>query len=268
MSSTDIELLALDLDGTVIGEDKKLSPTIKEAIAAAQKKGVKVIIATGRMFVSALPYAKQLGLSGPIVTYNGALIKHLKKEQTMGHFPVSLSTARQIIQDAEKMNIHLNLYLDDRLYVSEKNSYSDGYAEFTGVTAHPVGSLLDFMDQPPTKLLAIEEDRNRFEEIFSFFEDKYSQEVFLTESQHHYLEFCSPKATKGRGLAMVADHFDIAQENTMALGDSGNDRTMIQWAGIGGAVQTGIEEVKKEADFIFPEPEKQGVASVIEKYIL
>ena len=271
---TKYDLLALDLDGTLLAESKKndnpLSPANIEAVKELSRRGVEVLVATGRMYCSALPYVQKLGLSGPVITYNGALIKDSVDDEILDHYPVPLPETRQIIQDTVHKDLHLNLYLDDILYVEKENFLSRGYEEDVGVPARPVGSLLNFIDsknQSPTKLLVIEEDRNRFDELREYYRQNFADRLTITESKEHYLEFCALEASKGQALQKMARQKNIPRQRVMAVGDSNNDLSMLEWAGCGVAVENAAKEIKSKADLVIPGPENDGIAHLIEKYI-
>ncbi|MFW6308692.1 MAG: Cof-type HAD-IIB family hydrolase [bacterium] len=262
------KLLALDLDGTLLDEKNNITEKNLLALKKAQQAGVEVVIATGRMLVSARPFFEKLVLSGPIITYNGALVKDIKLDEIISHQPVNLEITREIIKDTQTKGLHLNLYLDDQLYVAEHNHQSRGYEKSTGVTAKAVGSLLEFVDKPPTKLLVIEENREKFLRLLEEYRSRYKGKLMITESKKHYLEFCDLEATKGKALHQVARKLNIPQQRVIAVGDSNNDLPMIRWAGTGIAVESADPEIKNQADVIAPRPENDGIAYLIDKYVL
>src|SRR5205823_6504366 len=115
---TEIKLLALDLDGTIFGDDLVISPRMRQAIRDAQAKGVIVTIATGRMFDSARLIAQDLDIREPLICYQGAMVRHTGSGEVLYHKTLPLGLTHEIISEAERLGLHLNLYLNDELYVS------------------------------------------------------------------------------------------------------------------------------------------------------
>ncbi|MFW6381003.1 MAG: HAD family hydrolase, partial [Bacillota bacterium] len=136
------KMLALDLDGTLLDEDNAINEQTQRSVEIVREKGLKVIIATGRMFCSALPYHRQLGLEGPLIAYNGAYVKHVENDELIFHRPVELEMARQIIRECEENNLHVNLYQDDNLYMEQADSEGRAYERTSGVKAHYLNSSL------------------------------------------------------------------------------------------------------------------------------
>lgn len=268
MKQPKYRLLALDLDGTILDENRQVTPGNISAIKKACKRGVRVIIATGRMYVSALPFVEKFELEGPVITYNGALVKDSREDKILVHRPIDIQLAHRVITDTQKRGLHLNVYIDDQLYVKEDNRFSRGYEEYTGVEAKAVGPLLDFVDRPPTKMLLIEEDRKIFLDLLSFYQEKFAGRLNVMESKEHYLEFCVPEANKGKALEYTASRLNIPRSQVLAAGDSGNDLAMIKWAKTGVAVETAASEIKKEADNIAPPPQEDGIAYIVNELVL
>ncbi len=266
--SRQYKLLAFDLDGTLLAEDNILSDRLKKNIKKAKKKGVEVVIATGRMFVSAKPFARELALQGPLVSYNGALIKEISTGQQLFHKPVPLKLAREILQECREKGLHLNVYVDDKLYVAKANDFSRAYEQATGVSAHVTGPLLDFLEKAPTKLLAIETDREQQQYFLQYFQEKYQDRLAVTESKKHFIEFVAKEASKGLALKFLSDYYGISRKQVLAAGDSWNDLSMIEWAGTGVAISSADQDIKKKADIIADTPEEDGIARLIEKDIL
>ncbi|MCK8817205.1 Cof-type HAD-IIB family hydrolase [Natroniella sulfidigena] len=265
----DYKLVAIDLDDTLLADDLEISKRTVEAIEEAQKQGVRVVIATGRMHSSALPYAKLLGLENELITYNGALVKQLVDNQTLYHEPVSAELARQIAKVAQEYDLHINFYLDDLLYVNKAGAEADYYEEVAGIKPILITEdLVDFVDQPSTKILIIENDKAKLKEAFAELTAKFSDSLTITTSKANFIEIMSQEVYKGNTLANLATELGIEAEEVMAIGDSYNDLEMIEYAGLGVAVGNAKEEIKEEADYITGANDEEGVAQVIEKFIL
>ena len=259
------KLLALDLDGTLLDKNNNITDKTKNVLHKLKQNGLKIVIATGRMFCSALPYVTRLNLNGPVITYNGAYVKDTESEKVLLHKPVAIDLAQEIINDCQKHNLHLNLYQKDTLYVAQSNKLSQGYEKASGVTAREVGSLADFVSEDPTKLLAIENNRDKQQRYLNLFKKKYRGQLEVSESKSNYIEFMSRGVSKGQALKFVAEKNFIKQKEVIAIGDSWNDLSMLEWAGIGVAVETAAPEIKSRVDLVAPPPESDGIASVLEQ---
>ncbi len=262
------KLLALDLDDTLLNEEFIISKKNKEAIHKAIKKGVTVTLATGRMFRSTLPYAQQLELDVPLITYHGALVKTSLSQEQIFHCPVPLEAALEIIDFLEERGDHLNLYLNDELFVREDNEMIRLYVSIANVDYRSVGNLKEFLKVEPTKMTMISTNEDTLKSYWDLFSKKYKNQLKVVPSKPYFLEITNARATKGQALKALADTLGIEREDVIAIGDSYNDIDMIEYAGLGVAVENAREDVKKVADYITTSNFNDGVAQVINKYIL
>ena len=260
------KLLALDLDDTLLGADFQISPQNREAIRRAVQSGVLVTLATGRMFRSAVPFAHELKIDLPLITYHGALIRTATAQETLYHRPVPLSLAQEVASLAAAESLHVNAYIDDELFVAEENELSDYYKKLANVKVTAVGDLAAYLHTPPTKLTII--NRNGWDNEFK---DKllaqYGDALAITISRPYFLEITDRMATKGQALRFLAEKHRIPQAQVAAVGDSYNDLDMIIYAGFGVAVGNARDEVKAVADVITTANTEHGVADFIQKYL-
>jgi hydroxymethylpyrimidine pyrophosphatase-like HAD family hydrolase len=161
-STAEIKLLIVDIDGTISGQSNQVSTRVKQAIAAAQAQGVRVGIATGRMYKSALRFHQDIGADMPIMAYQGAWIQDPATGITHRHSPVPIDIAHELIDYFEqshlldKLSIHV--YRDDCLYVREINADTELYIGRSGIGVSAVPDLRTVLTDRPTKLLAMSED--------------------------------------------------------------------------------------------------------------
>ncbi|ABO51558.1 Cof-like hydrolase [Desulforamulus reducens MI-1] len=260
------KLLAIDLDDTLLNGQLKISSRNKEYIKRAQEAGIHVTLATGRMYCSALRYAKELELNLPLITYQGALVKEAQTGEVLLHRPVPLVLAREVIQRGSQLGYHINVYVDDTLYVEKITPEAEVYQRISGITAHPVGNLLDFLQEDPTKVLMV----GGIEELDRLGEEmrcQYGTSLHICKSKPHFLEFSHPQATKGLALDTLAKGWGLTAEQVIAIGDAPNDLEMIDYAGLGVVMGNGEPEVKAKADYVTHSNEEDGVAEVIAKFI-
>src|SRR5579884_1664954 len=136
-----IRLVALDLDGTLIGDDLVVRPRVRAAVEAARAQGAAITIVTGRMFAAAKPFATTLGITGPIVCYQGAAIFDVATGATLRETPVAQDVTREVLDWAHEHGVHAQCYADDVLYVDEINRFSRRYTALARVEPHLVRSL-------------------------------------------------------------------------------------------------------------------------------
>lgn len=260
-------MIAIDLDDSLLNDDIMISEKNKRALRYAVEQGVIVTIATGRMFKSTIPFIKQLGIDSPVITYQGALVINPSTSEMLLHIPVELDIAREIISICQEKNIHLQVFVDDKYYYEQDNEYSAIYRRVSGIKGEAVGSLMNFLKTDPTKLLMVDQPENilKWQELFR---EKYKGRLEVAVSKANYLEFTNIKATKGNALKYLADKHGINREEIIAIGDSFNDLPMLSYAGLGVAMGNASEFVKSQADYVTYTNNDDGVAHVVEKFIM
>jgi Cof subfamily protein (haloacid dehalogenase superfamily) len=228
--------------------------------------GMRVVIATGRMFRSVQPYLEDGGLEDPVVCYQGAVVADPADGRFLRHEPIPLELAREVIRAVEAEGVHVNCYVDDHLYVARNTPEAEAYASFQGLHVHVVGDLLAWLEKPPTKLVAVGEPR-RLDALEQQMKARFGPRAYISKSLPFFLEFASPEVTKASGLAFVAEHLGLSAERTIAFGDGENDVELLAWAAYGVAVANAHERVLAVADYVCPPVEEEGVAVVLEAFL-
>lgn len=258
-----IKLVAIDLDGTLIGTDLQIPPRTRAAIAEARGRGVQFVIATGRMYQSAKPFARDLGLEGlPLVTYNGGLIKEYPSGETLHHEPVPLEICRKLAAFCEARGYHLQAYVDDKLYVSSMDKRTEQYVSIARVEAYPVGSIFLWLQEPSTKLLIVDAVE-RIPVIQAEVADLLGAGATVASSYPTFLEVVSSKVSKAVGLQAITGRLGIARDEVLAIGDAMNDVPMLSWAGIGVAISHAPEALKQVAAYVTQTGPGEGVAEAL-----
>ncbi|MDR7402958.1 MAG: Cof-type HAD-IIB family hydrolase [Armatimonadota bacterium] len=270
MKTLPYRLAAIDLDGTLLGSDLTISPRAREAIRRARAAGCTITLCTGRMYASALPYALELGLDVPLITYHGALVKTAPGGEVLYRRFVPLALARRVVTFCQERGFPVNVYYGDGLFVERHTPESAAYGALARRRVEAVGDLLAFMQDDPIKLVALAApdrlvDLARLEEEWRA---THGDALYVTRSQPEFLEFMHPEATKRRGLLEVARRLGVRREEIMAVGDSWNDLEMFRAAGLAVAMGNAPAEVQREADYVTARVEDDGVAEALERFVL
>jgi Cof subfamily protein (haloacid dehalogenase superfamily) len=260
-----IKLVALDMDGTLLDVSLQIPPATHAAIAAARARGVRFVIVTGRMFQSAAPYAKELGLEGlPLVSYNGALVSQFPSGETIYHEPLPLADCLQLAHFCEARGYHLQAYVDDRLYVPALGGRTPEYLAVAQVEAHPVGPLSEWLHAASTKMLILA-DEVRMPQIQAEVQAFLGAAAHVAPSHPTFLEIVSSKVSKGVALAQVAAALGVEQHEVMAVGDGMNDLAMLTWAVTSFAISHAPEALKAAATHVTRQGAGHGVAEALER---
>ena len=243
-----------------------LRPRTHAAITATRAAGIHFVIVTGRMFQAVRPYALEAGLEDPVVCYQGAVVAEPVSGRWLRHVPIPLALAREAISALNEEGFGLNCYVDDELYVAEVTPGARRYADFQHLQLHVVGNLLQWLDEPPTKLVVID-DPEVLDDLKQRMLARVDGRLYISKSLPYFLEFASPDVTKAAGLDFLADRAGFTSERTIAFGDGENDVELLDWAGYGVAVANAHERVKEVADFVCPSVDEEGVAQVLEAFL-
>ncbi|MEA3309102.1 MAG: Cof-type HAD-IIB family hydrolase [Chloroflexota bacterium] len=263
-----IQLVACDLDGTLMGEDRQISPRVRRAIAAVQERDIIVTLATGRMFNATLPFARELGLTAPLLSYQGGWIQGLADTQPLYRVPLPAEIARGALEMAQREQWHAVLYADGQIFLREFARPPEFYLALLGTDYQLVTSWEKVLaSQQPDKVLFVATP----EEIPAMEEQLRAQldgEALVFRSHAQFVEVVPQGVDKGSGLAWLTQHLHIPPSAVMAVGDQGNDTPMLKWAGIGVAMGNAVPEVKAVADWIAPTLAEDGAAVALEHFIL
>lgn len=264
-----IRLVAMDLDDTLLRDDWTISPRVIKAIQRAQAQGVKMTIATGRMPISARPYAEQLGLDVPVITYHGAMIQQVLSGDILFRRVIPSALATEIIKDVAERGVYAQVYLKDRVITAERNDLSYEYERIASVRIEEENLSILLSQEPEgvEKILLMGEEA-ALDQLAPLLRQCYGGKVHITKSKPCFLEMTDGSVNKGVALAALAEHFGIEQSEVMAIGDSFNDLEMIQYAGLGVAVGNARAEIQAQADVVTASNEEDGVAEAIERYVL
>lgn len=262
------KLIALDMDGTLLDNKSRLSARNKKALQEAMRQGISVVIATGRMYPSALPVVKEIGTDSPCVFYNGALVRNPHTGETMYSRGLGVEMTGEVVDYYRSKNWYIQIYSEDRLYVvDESDPRAEFYTGIAKVPAVPLGDKFWSFRTDSTKLLGIALDAGEFKNMRDKTIGAFGGRLYIASSWGAFVEMAHPDVNKARGVGIAAKSLGIDPCDVLAFGDAGNDKEMLAWAGRGVAMKEAPDSVKAAADEIAESNDEDGVALVVEKYL-
>ncbi len=267
----DIKLIALDLDGTLLTTDKKLTDRTKEVLKAARDRGIKVVLTTGRPLKAMDFFLHELGTDGQedeyTITFNGGLVQKNTGE-ILDKTVFSIDDVVRLYEETEKLGLPLDAISEGTVYQIQSDQESL-YAKFNPALTFVPVAFEDLYSQMTynkcVTAFAQEPLDAAIQQISPELFDQY--EIF--KSRELLLEWSPKNVHKATGLAKLIKHLGIDQSQVMACGDEANDLSMIEWAGLGVAMQNAVPAVKEVGNVITPMTnDEEAVAWAIEEYVL
>lgn len=263
------KLVALDLDGTLLKEDKTISERTKEAITEAKKRGVKIVLSTGRPVQGVKNYLEYLSLDSEddyVVTYNGAVVQNVKGK-VIAKTLITHEDVFELDKLSRNLKVNIHAFDFDGVITPKNNKYTQLEVDINHVDLRETSFDTIPDDAEMIKVLFVEEPdvlEKAIKKVPDYFKKKYT----MVQSAPYFLEFLNKKVNKGTGVELLAKCLDIDKKEIICIGDAGNDVHMIKYAGLGVAMGNAFPEVKAVADYVTSTNESDGVAKVIEKFIL
>jgi hypothetical protein len=267
-----IKLIALDLDGTTLKHTANdqfiFSPRILTAVETAMHQGVRVAIATGRSVVNTRGFAQTLNVNAPCILQQGGIIHDYATETNLFSLKLNRELACELVQLSQQHpSWHAVIYRDDKIYITGKH-YPDSFYRLVGtdsIIEPDLCSALQTFD-PEKVLFVLPEDETRA--VLKQVSEFVGPRANVVQSHKLFVEVNPLGADKGAGLMRLAALLGIHQDEVMAIGDEGNDATMIAWAGLGVVMANGNPITQANADWIAPTIDEDGAAVAIERFVL
>lgn len=264
-----IRLVTTDLDGTLLNSEGKLSSENRTALQMAIEAGVIVTISTGRMFSSTLRFANEIGITNPLICYNGALIKEPLSQRVIRHTPLRMDLAREMLAYLKKRKAYVQSYIDDILYVHDKEEFlAKDYERVYGIRGAAIGDLIYEPHIEPTKLLSMASSLEDAHLLSNELRERFGDAIYIARSSAEFVEMMDISVNKGVALKALAESMGIAPDEILALGDGENDVEMLRYAGIGCAVNNACTAAKAAAREEVPSNDENGVAWAVQQFIL
>ena len=243
-----------DLDGTLLNENKEISPATKEALNAYIASGGRFVVSTGRPIASALYVRDQLGLNFPssyMSTYNGCMLYDNTHEQVIYRTGVDLKLVPELMALADRFGLYIQGYQDDFVAARSTGEEFEYYTEFIHMTGKVDTNLLNLLEVPSPKMLAIAlHERERLDELAEAIHKDFDGILSTAHSDVRHLEIYPSGNDKGEALKKLCEILEIPVSESMAAGDEENDIPMLRAAGVGIAMANARDSVKAAADEI------------------
>jgi len=262
-------MLVLDMDDTLLTDDHKISDLNKKVLLEAQAKGVYVVLASGRPTSAMTAYAKELELDlndSYMLSYNGAIISRVKDDLVLFEQKLTPEQIHELYDYSVKMKTHIITYLDEEIISETDSEYIEIEKEITGMPHLKVSSFKDAVDRPAVKCILLE-DPAYLKEVEKDLKAAMPH-LSVSMSKPFFLEVAQNGIDKAASLKLLAEKLGIHQSEIIAVGNAGNDLTMIEYAGLGVWVDNVTPELRDKADLIVASNNNDGVAEVVQKYIL
>ena len=258
-----VRAVAMDMDRTILPSSLELSRATVRAVAAIRRAGIEPIIATGRMFASARPYALQLGVTAPLICYQGALVADPTTGEWLLHRPIDVPIALEVIAAVRREGFHQNVYVDDQLCVEKPTPEARTYAEHARLEMVVVGNFDTWLRRPTTKIVVVGEPA-ALDDLETRLRSRFDDRLFIAKSLPIFLEVASPGVSKGVALAFVCERLGIDPAATVAFGDGANDLELLEAAGLGVAMADADPALLEIADWTVPPVAEDGVAGFLD----
>ena len=266
------KMIALDLDGTLTNSQKTVSERNKEALKKAADMGVHIVLASGRPLVGIRPVAEMVGLSetgGYMLAYNGAHIVDAATGETIMETMIPEEYYQDIVKYGSMFeDVTIVTYNNTgAVTLDDTNPYAVLEAKINRVPLQKVTDLSGALDGPVCKFLCVG-GHDHLRDIERLIKEKYGDKLNVFFSETYFLEIVPPGIEKAASLRKLLEKFGIDRTELIACGDGMNDITMIDYAGLGVAMENAQDALRSRADYITDTNDNDGVAEVIEKFIL
>lgn len=276
-----IEAIILDIDGTLLSDNKEITPATKKALITAQQNGVKLILASGRPTTAMHLYAEQLEMEkyhGLLVSYNGAKVVDCQTNEELFSQALTVTEGKAVLEHMKQFDVKVMIDKDDYMYV---NNVFDCFVPYRGEEINIIeyesrggnfklcekDDLAAFLDYPISKILTAG-DPAYLQENYQAMMEPFKESFNCVFTADFYFEFTAQGIDKAKALDTVLTPLGISAENLIAFGDGHNDITMVCYAGTGVAMQNAVPELKEAANTVTLSNNEDGIGHLLESLIL
>lgn len=265
------KMIVLDLDGTLTNRDKIITEHTKEVLMKAQEQGTIVVLASGRPPYGVVPLADQLQLGrygGYILAFNGGMIMDCATREVVFQKKLPVEANRRIVKLAQDEGVDLLTYQDAWILTNDAAcKYVNIEAKINKLEVRQVEDLSSYLDFPVPKFLLMD-DGDYLALVEGRAKAALGKNFSIYRSEPFFLEILPRGIDKAQCLAQLLELLHIKREEMIACGDGYNDLGMIRFAGLGVAMENAVLPVRKAADYITASNNDDGVARVVERFLL
>jgi Cof subfamily protein (haloacid dehalogenase superfamily) len=259
------KLALFDLDGTLLNSNKQILPENLAAIERVKKKAL-VGFATGRSFLSVVPYVKIVQPNGPSILFNGACVWHAGDDKVIYENKLNLTDALSALNLSKNYDVHVNVYYKDRVFIKERTPLAKEYEIKDDLRANVVGDLEAYVkseNQEPIKIMLIGDPK-----ILADFETRYdppsNSKPSMIHSEWNYLEIIPSGMNKGKTLSIIEQEYGIKSSEIVSFGDNLNDLDLLINSGLGIAMGNAHADLKRLGDKITTHHDEPGISTVLD----
>lgn len=270
----DVKLIALDLDDTLLGDDKKISDRNVEALRKAAAQGIYIVLCSGRAEHGILPFVHRLEIAGTeagkyIIAVNGCSVYDMHRRDRIYERAVDAEILLKADEIAERYGFRSEVYSPDTIFFREETEWTRLDAELCGLRTETVADFHSFIKSGSFPKLLVPGDPEILQKVQSELKSEFGSRAVIFTSKPYFLEVLPPDCGKGEAIQWLAGHTGISQDQTICFGDSMNDESMIRKCGYGVAMCNGLDYIKEIASFVTEKSnDESGVGDFVEKYIL
>lgn len=275
-----MKAIVLDIDGTLLTSEKKISPLTKESLIKAQKKGIKLILASGRPTTGMWDISKELEMeknNGLLVSYNGSKVVDCQSATELFNQPMTMEVGKQVLEHLKQFDVAVMIDKGDYMYV---NDVFKGWIDYQGKPLNIIeyearggkyklcekDDLADFLDTPINKILTAG-NPTYLAEVSEQMKNPFKNQLNCVFTAEFYFEFTAQGIDKAKALDTVLSPLGIKRQDIMAFGDGHNDRTMLAYAGMGIAMDNAVDDLKKVADRGTGSNDEEGIVTILKEFL-
>lgn len=265
------EMIVLDLDGTLTNRDKVITPRTKAVLMEAQRQGKKVVLASGRPTYGVMPLAKELQLKeydGYILAFNGGVIQNCRTDEVVFSSQLPMESNARIINLAKDQGVNILTYEKNRIITPDASCpYVEKEAFINKLEVKQIENFREYVDFSVPKFLMLD-DGDYLALVEPKVKASLGKQFSVYRSEPHFLEILPKGIDKAQSLTRLLEQIGLQKEQMIACGDGYNDLSMIQFAGLGVAMENAVLPVRNAADYITLSNNHDGIAHVVEKFML
>ena len=273
MEKLDVRLIALDLDDTLLNDNREITDLTVKVLRECAERGIYVVLCSGRAEDAILPFVRRLEIAGKeagrfLIAINGCSIFDLHKRQQIFCRKVEPDILIRTNEVAEARGLRSEVYTPDTIYYREETKWTKLDVDLCGLKGAKVDDYDEFLKTGFTKMLVPGEPAELLE-LQSELRAEFGERAVIFTSKPYFLEILPPNCGKGEAVSWLAAELELGMDKVMGFGDSMNDESLIRVAGYGVAMCNGLEEMKKAARFVTDlDNNHDGVGDFIKKHVL